>query len=476
MVTTIQLRSALLERDFRAYPDVPREIILKVDLLSLGHWFTDAALEATKGSMVKSYRLFSYDLIPMSQMERNEARKVPEYVFIFQGPYDLRPVTIQTTLDPNSPYVVDVVDGRLVLTADGQVLCNVAYPVAPKYYSKHFPDGVKYLEVVAYGYFVTVFRSCQYWGPKDECRFCDINENARQMKESKGFTLSAPVKPVEYVAEIGREVSREALEREGYQAPVSFLITGGTILKTLHGKAENEFYADYLQALKWGGPRRHVGLQTNAKTKDELKWLHGEGMDAHHANMEVWDKRLFEWINPGKNSRIGYDEWVKRMLDSVDVVGEFNVRPNFVSGIELAQPYGFATVDEAVASTTAGIEVMMSHGVDPRFNQWRREPRSYLVKHYSQPPIPNEFYFKLMRNRYELWKKYGLRLPVKPELLPETRFLGVNHGTYDDYPLLMEAPYYQDPTLRTPEAVLQRAAGWTEPRQVCIHRPGQGDA
>src|SRR3981081_4317171 len=95
--TYIQPQTAALEDLFRRFPDVPREIVLKVELLSLGHWFTDAALDATAGSLVKSYRLFSYDLIPMSQMERNEARKVPEYFFIFQGPSCIRSVVIQTT-------------------------------------------------------------------------------------------------------------------------------------------------------------------------------------------------------------------------------------------------------------------------------------------------------------------------------------------------------------------------------------------
>src|SRR4029077_19911582 len=104
-----------LEGLFRRFPDGPREVIFKIELLSHGHWFTDAALAATKGSMVKSYRLFSYDLIPMDEMTRNEARQVPEWFYIFQGPYDLRPVPVQTTMDPKSPYVIDVVGGRLVL-------------------------------------------------------------------------------------------------------------------------------------------------------------------------------------------------------------------------------------------------------------------------------------------------------------------------------------------------------------------------
>lgn len=236
-----------LEEHIKRFPDVPREVILKIELSSKGHWFTDAALEATKSSMVKSYRLFSYDLVPMDQMKRNESGKVPEWFFIYQGIYDLRAVYVQTTLDPGSPYVVDVEDGRLVLKADGEVICNVSYPVKPDYYAKRFDDGVRYHEICAFGYFVTVFRQCQYWGPKEECRFCDIIENVRQMKQSREFTLNAPVKVVGQVEEVGREVSGNMLAIEGYQAPVSFIITGGTMTNRLRGMEENEFYAQYVR-------------------------------------------------------------------------------------------------------------------------------------------------------------------------------------------------------------------------------------
>ena len=67
-----------LEDHIKRFPDVPREVILNIELFRKGHWFTDAALEATKSSMVKSYRLFLYDLVPMDQMKRNESGNVPE--------------------------------------------------------------------------------------------------------------------------------------------------------------------------------------------------------------------------------------------------------------------------------------------------------------------------------------------------------------------------------------------------------------
>ena len=230
-----------LESYFSTYGDLPREIILKHDLLRVGHWFTDAALELASQSLVKSYRLFSHDLMPMKDMKRKEHRKIPEWFTIRRGMYGLRPVNIQTTLDSTSPYVIDAVDGQAKLLLDDKEICEVYFPKPLKYYTRKFDDGTAYHEIIAFGYFVTVFRNCQYWGPDEECRFCDININARQMKESKDFTFNAPVKPVQYMVEVARSIEQDATEEVGFAPPIDFLITGGTILKTLHGKNELDF-------------------------------------------------------------------------------------------------------------------------------------------------------------------------------------------------------------------------------------------
>ena len=74
-----------LEGYFASYGNLPREIILKHDLLRVGHWFTDAALELASQALVKSYRLFSYDLMPMKDMKRKEHRKTPEWFTLRRG-------------------------------------------------------------------------------------------------------------------------------------------------------------------------------------------------------------------------------------------------------------------------------------------------------------------------------------------------------------------------------------------------------
>ena len=437
---TIESDPEVLESYFKKYPDVPKETILKQHLLSLGHWFSDAALQASAGALVKSYRLFSYDLVPMSELKRGEHRRVPEHFVLLNGPYDLRPVAIQTSLSPYSPYLIDVVDGRLVLTTEGRVLAEVRYPKTPDYYAKSLPDGTPYHEIVAFGTFITIFRNCQYWGAREECKFCDINENARQMKLSRDFTLTAPVKSVEDVVRVVEEVASDAqkygADRHG------FVLSGGSITKTLHSKTELDFYEEYIRAIKESESKPRITFEVNARPREEVERYKAAGVDNIHFNMEVWDKRLFEWINPGKAYRIGWDKWVHWMCEAVEVFGNGSVQPSFVSGVEMARPHGYESVAEAVKSTSSGFEYLMSRGILPRPQQWRREPSTALCKEAEQPPVPLDFYIQLTSNWYECYQKYRSTLPQfgkrKPGLLAERSLLGPVHGAYGDFVLLSE--------------------------------------
>ena len=101
--TTSETDSEDLEEYFKKYPDVPKETILKQHLLSLGHWFSDAALQAADGALVKSYRLFSYDLVPMSEFKRGEHRRVPEHFVMLNGPYGMRPWRFRLRFLPIHP-------------------------------------------------------------------------------------------------------------------------------------------------------------------------------------------------------------------------------------------------------------------------------------------------------------------------------------------------------------------------------------
>lgn len=396
---------------FERYSDVPPEVIVKEDILRLGLRFTEAALQAAEGCRRKSYYIFSYNMVTLDQLTQGEAFRAPEEIRLSGGLYGLRPTVVRVELNDATPYLVDVVEGQLTLIADGKALAQVEYLAEPKIYSQQFEDGTKYGELVAvigWGQrtLSTVYRHCNYFDAGHECRFCDMNGNAKAVKQT-GRPYTIRKKP-EQVAEVMHTLFVQQPEDEPRRRTMQ--LSGGAVLNTSQGiNRDEQFYMPYVKAIREKVPRRWpLAIQMTAKDKDTLLRFRDAGVDVYHANMEVWDEQLFNYICPGKAKYVGRDAWIRRVIEAVDVFGEGNVLVNFVTGIEMSQPYGFTDVDEAVASTAEGLDFLMSHGVVPRFNHWVIEPLAGMG-HNKQPPL--DYYVKINRAWYQLWRKHQLPPP-----------------------------------------------------------------
>jgi len=443
-----------IERLAMKYPLTTMEAIVKSDVLRMGLNFTESALEKTEGCAVRTYRLFTYDRAEFDQFKKGEPFRVPEVLSIQGGQYNLRRTFIQIRLNPDSPYRVDVVDGKLTLWENSHNIAEVEYLPAPDYFNKTLPDGMKMSEIAAYvgsNIFCTVYRICQYWGPKEECLFCDINQNVRQGTEHKKLVIPKAARPVEEVVDTLEEVF---LRSKGFVIrPRGFLITGGAILDKVNGKDEDDFYLEYVERIRERiGYRWYCTLQIGPKDKKTYQRYRDAGVTSVHAQYEVWDKNLFKIICPGKSERFGWDCWMKSILDSVDIFGEGNVCPGFVAGVEMCQPYGFKDVDSAIKSTTGGLDFLMSHGVTPRYNAWNVSPLSALAG--NQPP-PLEYYVRLDLAWCQLMNKYNLTTPTTfGELGPGRPSTGGNHAAYADVdPVKCEGwvPSYDAPPLPWPD-------------------------
>ena len=112
-------RQKELEDMFKKYPDHPKEAVLKADCLSKGIAFTEPALVELESGRRKSYCVsFSQDSATIAEMEKGEAFRVPEDIKIEGGMYSLRPTWFELRINPQSPYIFDVVDGKLMLCTD----------------------------------------------------------------------------------------------------------------------------------------------------------------------------------------------------------------------------------------------------------------------------------------------------------------------------------------------------------------------
>jgi hypothetical protein len=406
-------RIALVEDLIGRFPHIPREAVLKEDLLRSGMAFDTSALTDNLEGEVKpkSYFIFSFDQKPLAQLGEAATRRPPEEIALTGGPYELRRTIVSVRVNPDSPYAVARGDdGVLRLSLDGRELADVALPPMPEYYRHTLANGKTVMETaptIQWGYLVylTVLRLCQYFGAHEECKFCDINHNWRQHKKAgRPYT---GVKPVEDVLEALALIDRY----DTAKVSTAYTLTGGSVTSTVDGLAEADFYGRYAQAIEERFPGRWIGkVVAQALPRADVQRFKDYGIAIYHPNYEVWDERLFSIISPGKERYVGREEWHRRILDAAEVFGPRYVIPNFVAGVEMAQPFGFATVDEAIASTAEGLDWFMSRGVAPRFTTWCAEPTTPLGRDNPEG-APLEYHVRLLEVYRATLERHGLQPP-----------------------------------------------------------------
>jgi hypothetical protein len=396
---------ALRER----FSDLPPEVVVKEDLLRTGIAFSEDALRIAAGFKPKAYFIFSFDLVPITEMRRGENFRVPEEIALEGGREGFRRVIVSVRVNPASPYEVTLsADGRLILTLEGVEVCGVVYPEVPEYYRRTLVSGKPLLDIaptIEWGYliYLTVFRLCQYHGLQEECQFCDINANYRQQRKS-GRSYTGVKSPEEIV---------EALEilAEHDSGAGAYTVTGGSITSELMGMSEADFYARYPEAIESRFPGRWISkLVVQALPLSDVRRFREAGVRIYHPNYEIWDPHLFEVICPGKQRYIGRDRWIGRILDAAGVFGPSCVIPNFVAGIEMARPHGFVDPVRAVASTAEGLDFFMSHGIVPRFTTWCPEPLTVLGS-ANREGAPLEYHVRLLVTWRDLLEHHGLPAP-----------------------------------------------------------------
>ncbi len=409
----MQNRTTLVEDLMQRFPHVPREAVIKEDLLRGGLAFDDSALSDNEDGEVKpkSYFIFSFDHRTLPELGTAALRRPPEEIVLTGGPYDLRRTVVSVRVNPDSPYrVMADDDGALRLFLDGRPIADVGLPPMPEYYRHRLSGGKSVMEIaptIQWGYliYLTVFRVCQYFGAKEECQYCDINHNWRQHKAAgRPYT---GVKPVDEVLEAMEIIDR--YDASGISK--AYTLTGGSVTSKVDGLAEADFYGRYAQAIEQRFPDRWIGkVVAQALPKADVQRFHDYGIKIYHPNFEVWDKRLFGLFCPGKERYVGRTEWHRRILDSAEVFGPRNVIPNFVAGVEMAKPFGFGTVDEAIASTAEGLEFFMSRGITPRFTTWCPEPTTPLGRTNPQG-APLEYHIRLLEVYRATMEAHGLSSP-----------------------------------------------------------------
>ncbi|MGZ4388560.1 MAG: radical SAM protein, partial [Gaiellaceae bacterium] len=143
------MRTELVEGLIERFPHVPREAVLKEDLLRTGIAFDESALTDNLEGEVKpkSYFIFSFDQKPLAQLGEAAKRRPPEEIALTGGPYELRRTIVSVRVNPDSPHrIARGEDGALRLALDGRDVADVGLPPMPEYYRHTLANGKTVME------------------------------------------------------------------------------------------------------------------------------------------------------------------------------------------------------------------------------------------------------------------------------------------------------------------------------------------
>src|SRR5688500_2509379 len=131
----METRTELVESTISRFPHIPREAILKEDLLRTAIDFDTSALSDTEAAEVRpqSHCIFAFDHEPLRELGEAAVRRPPEEIALTGGPWELRRTIVSVRVNPTSPYrIARNEDGILVLSLDGSPIADVSLPPMPE--------------------------------------------------------------------------------------------------------------------------------------------------------------------------------------------------------------------------------------------------------------------------------------------------------------------------------------------------------
>lgn len=374
-----------------AYPGVSPFVLLKLSMIWHGAVLTESALIRLQSD---EYRFGEAEPFDIGFAGRASKYIMPGPILLRDGTF----VYINYGEAYADPYRIgyDPDRGVFFVEEDGVEIDSVDFVPRPAFFGKKTSKGTpmeSLADVRAQKLILTAYRGCEFWRGGDRCSFCAF------------FTGGGAPGPVD-LDDI-RETVSEALKEPGRFSEL-YLSGGSDFSGAPAFSNEIDRYIRVWQAMGEGFTARFPSqLMAPAYTKLQLRRLYDEtNITSYCPNIEIWDRALFEKMCPGKNKWVGYDEWLRRTVDAVEVFGRGNVYTQVVAGAELARPDGFTDPERALASNFEACEFFAKNGVVFLSTIWRPHKASKLG---FQPMPPLEYYVKLAKGLHDIRLSYGLR-------------------------------------------------------------------
>ncbi|CAM3824241.1 radical SAM protein [Kibdelosporangium persicum] len=283
----------------------------------------------------------------------------------------------------NSPWTLRYDGDELNLYYDGEWRQSVGLPEALPFFGKTLTDGVRTDDVIsAYGAVTPgffLYPDCHYFDKGAQCRFCSLR--AARSTIAKPLVTDFPRRRI-------MEATRH-IQNSGWHIPMITNTTGTPVddedirhtilepLKAIHDACD---------------PKIKMHLLTHPPQDfsiiEEFKRV---GVSSIAFNIEIYDRKLFSSICPGKDRLYGYDKWWDALAYARDVFGDYQVYCGIIWGLE------------PVESSMEGMEDILDRRIGLATNVFHADPGTAMARR-PQPSVAD--ITALAEYEGKLYRKY----------------------------------------------------------------------
>lgn len=297
-------------------------------------------------------------------------------------------IVVATHIRPDSPLCLEAKKNKPIITEKGIKVSDVSFLKRPKIWSKKTKSGISMKRIANfYGrdcLNFNIYSGCEFWDKGVPCKFCSVKPTQLRYKEVE---IKKQIKDIGEVAKLAFKIENK----------ISFiLVTGGSYLD---GDKEVDIAISVLNEIKkiipnsWKGIIRGNSALMPPQTVQKVDELMATGIEHPSFNLEVWGKRYFNYMCPGKAKYRGFDNILEIYKYGVRNYGRGRFWVNFVGGLN------------SLNVLKNGFTYMAELGVVPGANIFHPDVGS-ILGNKRKSPSP-EYIIELYRHAAKLYHKHN---------------------------------------------------------------------
>lgn len=293
-------------------------------------------------------------------------------------------------LRKNSLWEIVIRNKKFYLKYKDKIVFPINFIPRPKFYGKKLSNGQFCEKVVElYSKYILSFFVrgwCYYFFINKQCKFCSLNPT----RKSLGKKNVLFIKP-EVAAETAKIVFKN------YKKIKYINYASGTHRDNDLGLKEQ---IELVKTLKRIIPKKikHHMLTMPPNNLNLLYDLKKAGLDTINFAIEVYNKKKFKEICPGKSYLYNRRKFFMAFKKAVKIFGKGNSYGNFVGGLE------------SLGSMKEGFQYLASLGTAPSINVFHPDPQS---KYWMKKPPSVEYLYKMVKEQVKIYRKNKFK-PIFP--------------------------------------------------------------